>query len=270
MPQYPVFDALPSAGPDPNIPLPVSPPPDENPPWSGWDVLALAVLTLLSIFVLLFVTAFVAKHVLFPHRPMVEVGTYPLVTVAAQVVAYLVVLVFMFALVERGREQPFGRAIRWNWPSAWMAYLLGGGVLAIALQAFAHFLPMPKELPIDRFFQNTREAWALSLFGVTLAPLLEELFFRGFLYPVLVRRLTVVPAVVLTAVGFGLIHAPQLGRAWAPVLIVFLVGVVLTITRAITKSVAAGLLIHIAYNGTISAMIFLATDGFRHLDKLNQ
>lgn len=214
--------------------------------------------------------AFAAKRLIFPHKTLAEVGLDPLVTVAAQVVAYLVILAFMYALVERGRGQPFWRAIRWNWPQSWLAYLSGGCVLSIALQGLAHFLPMPKELPIDRFFQNAREAWVLSLFGMTLAPLLEELFFRGFLYPVLARRISVGPAILITAASFGVIHAPQLGRAWAPVLIVFLVGVVLTITRAITKSVAASLLIHIAYNATISVMIFAATDGFRHLEKLNQ
>jgi membrane protease YdiL (CAAX protease family) len=52
--------------------------------------------------------------------------------------------------------------------------------------------------------------------------------------------------------------------------VVFLVGLALTIARAITKSVAASLLMHIAYNGTISALIFVVTDGFRHLDKLSQ
>jgi uncharacterized protein len=175
----------------------------------------------------------------------------------------------MVALVKRGHGQPFWRAIRWNWPTNWLPYLFAGMVLAISLQGLAHLLPMPKELPIDRFFQNTREAWALSLFGVTLAPLLEELFFRGFLYPVLVRRLGTMLAVLFTAALFGLIHAPQLGRAWAPVLVVFLVGVVLTITRAATKSVAASLLIHVAYNGTLSALLFAASDGFRHLEKLN-
>jgi hypothetical protein len=30
------------------------------------------------------------------------------------------------------------------------------------------------------------------------------------------------------------------------------------------------LLIHVAYNGTISGLMFAATDGFRHLEKLNQ
>jgi hypothetical protein len=143
-------------------------------------------------------------------------------------------------------------------------------VLSVGLQGVAHFLPMPRELPIDRFFQTAQEAWVLSIFGMTLAPLMEELFFRGFLYPVLVRRLGIVIAVIITAATFGMIHAPQLGHAWGPVLVVFMVGLALTITRAVTRSVAPGFLMHVAYNGTISVLIFAATDGFRHLERLNQ
>jgi uncharacterized protein len=249
--------------------LPAPPGRDEDPPWSGWDVLGIAFLTVLSIFFFLFLTAFAAKLLFFRQHSLAQVGIDPLVTVVAQVLAYVGVLAFMVALVKRGHGQPFWRAVRWNWPSNWSLYLFVGVLLAICLQGLAHLLPMPKELPIDRFFQNTREAWALSVFGVTLAPLLEELFFRGFLYPVLARRLGMVLAIVFTASAFGLIHAPQLGRAWAPVLVVFLVGVALTITRALTKSVAASLLIHVAYNGTLSALLFAASDGFRHLEKLN-
>jgi membrane protease YdiL (CAAX protease family) len=267
-PEYPVFDLPPGHEPPPG-PTPVPPRHGEDPPWSGWDVLGIALLTILAIVVFLFATTLAAQQLLFPRQPAMEVAKIPLVTVAAQGLAYIAVLIFMIALVKRlGRS--FGQALRWNWPRNSLVYLLGGVVLAFGLQGLAHFLPMPKELPIDRFFQTTSEAWVLSVFGVTLAPLLEELFFRGFLYPVLVRRLGVFAAVLLTSAGFGLIHAPQLCRAWAPVLVVFLVGLALTITRALTKSVASSLLIHIAYNGTISALIFAASDGFRHLDKLNQ
>ena len=113
-------------------------------------------------------------------------------------------------------------------------------------------------------------AWALSLFSITFAPLLEELFFRGFLYPVLVRRFGVAIAVLTTSAAFSLIHAPQLGRAWGPVLVIFIVGLALTVTRAITKSVAASLLMHMAYNSTLSVLLFIGTDGFRHLERLNQ
>ena len=233
-------------------------------------MLAIAALTVFLIFISLLGATFAARQLLFRNLPLTEVAKFPLVTVAAQCVAYLLVLGSMVAIAKRGGGQSFWRSIRFNWPRIWPAYLFAGVALAIVLQALAHFLPMPKELPIDRFFQTTIEAWSLSLFGITMAPLLEEFFFRGFLYPVLVRKFGVVAAIVLTSAGFGLIHAPQLGRAWAPVLVVFLVGLTLTITRALTKSVAASLLIHIAYNGTISVLIFAVSDGFRHLDKLNQ
>jgi membrane protease YdiL (CAAX protease family) len=251
-----------------------SPPPatviSEDPSWSEWEVLQIAMLTVASIVSFLFLITFAAQRLLYANSTIAEVAGYPWVTVLAQLLAYFVVLLFMVSVVKRKPGESFWRAIRWDWPQSWSAYLFGGVILALALQGLAHFLPMPKELPIDRFFRTPREAWALSLFGVSLAPLLEEFFFRGFLYPVLARRLGVVLAILLTSIGFGLIHAPQLGKAWAPVLVVFLVGLALTITRAVTKSVAASLLMHVAYNGTISALIFAVSDGFRHLDKLAQ
>jgi membrane protease YdiL (CAAX protease family) len=226
-------------------------------------------LTVASVFILLLLSTFVAQKVLYPTIALVDVAQYPLVSVVAQLIAYAVVFTFMVFVVKH-HGQPFWRAMRWNWPLNWMGYLLGGVVLSIALQALAHWLPMPKELPMDRFFQTSRQAWVLAIFGTTAAPLLEELFFRGFLYPVLNRRLGVALSVFLTALAFSLIHAPQLGRAWGPVLVIFIVGLALTITRAITKSVAAGVLVHIAYNGTISVLLFAATGGFRHLERLNQ
>lgn len=242
----------------------------ENPPWTGWDVLQIAILTIVSIFVFLIACTFAAQKLFFRNLEFVEVARFPLITVFAQLLAYLLVLAFMASILKRAPGMPFWSAISWNWPRNWHRYLLAGVVLSFVLQAVAHVLPMPKELPIDRFFQTTAEAWALSIFGMTLAPLLEELFFRGFLFPVLARRLGMFAAIALTAASFGLLHAPQLARAWGPVLVVFLVGLVLTITRAVTKSVAAGVLIHIAYNGTISVLIFIASGGFRHLDRLNQ
>jgi membrane protease YdiL (CAAX protease family) len=191
----------------------------------------------------------------------------PLISVFAQVAAYPVVLAFMYTVATRS-ERRFWTAIRWNWPRQAMWFFLAGIVFSLGLQALAHLLPMPKRLPIERFFQTPVEAWVLSIFGMTLAPLVEELFFRGFLYPVLARRMGAFLAVLLTAGGFTLIHVPQLARAWGPVLIVFLIGLVLTLVRAFTRSVAAGVLIHTAYNGTISALLFVASGGFHHLNKL--
>jgi membrane protease YdiL (CAAX protease family) len=238
--------------------------------WNGWDVILIAAITLFSIFVFVLGTTFVAQKLFYPRLPLMEVGKIPLVTVVAQLFAYVIVFAFMIWLVSGHYGRRFFKEVRWKWPDGWWLYLGLGVALSITLQAVASFLPMPKELPIDKFFQTPAEAWVLSLFGMSVAPLMEELFFRGFLYPVLARRLGLVAGIGLTSLGFGLIHAPQLGRAWAPVLVVFLVGVALTVVRARTKSVAASMLVHMAYNGTLSLALFVASSGFRHLEKLNQ
>jgi membrane protease YdiL (CAAX protease family) len=45
------------------------------------------------------------------------------------------------------------------------------------------------------------------------------------------------------------------------------VGVVLTVVRAATKSVAASFVVHAGYNATLMLLAAVATDGFRHMDK---
>jgi hypothetical protein len=77
-------------------------------------------------------------------------------------------------------------------------------------------------------------------------------------------------AIVVTASSFAMVHSDQLGRAWAPLLVLFLVGLTLTITRAITRSVAPGYLIHVGYNLTLFGLMFVATDHFRHLERMTQ
>jgi membrane protease YdiL (CAAX protease family) len=248
--------------------IPTAPP---DPAWTGWDVLRLIFLTIVALFVGVFAVLLFARWWVYPHTSLGEIARVPLVVVAGQSVAYLLILAYMYVLVTRERRRPdFLAAIHWNFPSNIAAYVFAGFALSLSLQVLAHFLPIPKELPIDSFFRTPAEAWALSILSITLAPLMEELFFRGFLYPVLARRLGLPIAVFMTAFGFALLHGAQLMFSWGPVLVIFLVGIVLTIVRAKTNSVAAGVLIHMAYNGTITVAMFAATDGFRHLEKLNQ
>jgi membrane protease YdiL (CAAX protease family) len=272
-PPNPIFDGNAPSGLEPpsSAPLAEKQPPIEDPVWTGWEVLALGAVTIfLAMFLFPLMVTLAARQWIYPQVPLMEIVRFPGLIVLSQLLAYLVILGFMYFIVRRDRTVDFWQAIRWNWPRSPGVYLLIGIILSVGLQAFAHLLPIPKSLPIDQFFRTTREAYILSIFGVTFAPLLEELFFRGFLYPVLARRLGMAVAVFLTALGFAAIHGAQLMYSWGPVLVIFTVGLALTIVRARTKSVAASLLIHIAYNGTISILMYIATDRFRHLEKLNQ
>lgn len=265
-------ESLDAAATDPTPLLEIPAVPEQrDPAWTGLDVIRLLVLAIVALFAGVGIVLLAAHFWIDPHSSIGALGRSPIIIVAGQGVAYLLLIGYMYVLVTRERRQPsFLAAIHWNPPKHPELYLIFGFVLSIALELFANLLPMPKNLPIENFFGTPADAWALSIFGITLAPLMEELFFRAFLYPVLARSMGVFAAIIVTGIAFALLHGSQLSFSWGPVLVIFLVGVVLTAVRAYKNSVAAGLLIHIAYNATISLEIFAKTDAFRHLEKLNQ
>jgi membrane protease YdiL (CAAX protease family) len=260
-----VVDPLPPAGFAPARPAPKA---GEDPVWSGWDVLLIAVLTVLLAFFLVPLLIFSgAQHFFYPHESWMEVAQKPALLLLSQFLGYIPVALYMVVLIQGKYHGRFWQAMRWNWPGMLGVSMLGLGVLMLGFNLLDRFLPMPKDTPFEQFFDRPLDAYLLAVFAVTLGPLMEELFFRGFLYPVIARRMGALWGILLTALPFGLIHFFQYGRSWGAVLIIFLVGIVLTTVRAITKSVASSFLAHVGYNGTLMVLAALQTDGFRHMEK---
>jgi membrane protease YdiL (CAAX protease family) len=256
--------------PDPLPPdaLPASPHPSaENPVWNGWDVLQIAGLAVLSVIVLQILILVGAKELIYQHLSWRAVTQKAVLAILAQFVAYIALAIYMVALVQGKYHVEFWPAIRWNWPSSQWRLLGLGALVLVVLNFLGHFLPMPKSTPFEDFFAHPRDAYLMSVFAVTFGPLMEELFFRGFLYPVLARRMGVVWGIFFTALPFGLIHMFQYGYAWGVVLLIFLMGVVCTAVRAATGSVASSFLVHVGYNATEMFLFAVATDGFRHMEK---
>lgn len=245
----------------------------ENPVFGMLDILLILLCALVSLFFAFIVMfAWLAITGKSLDRAASELpGNGPLL-VGVQTLSYIWLVAFMVALVRMKHDRPFFAAISWNAPRAKAALtaILGGVALALFSEAISFLLSrwIPKSLPIDAFFRTRSSIYAMVFFGIAVAPLVEELFFRGFLYPVLARSLGILPSIGLTAAAFALLHEGQLAHAWAPLLVLFIVGTTITAVRARTRSVATGLLIHVGYNTTLFAMLFVATDGFRHLDKL--
>jgi membrane protease YdiL (CAAX protease family) len=238
----------------------------ENPVWSGWDVLVIAILTLGVILATQLITVLLARELIHPRQSFLDLAQKPSLALLSEFLAYLVVGIYMFLLLEGKYRTPFWPAIRWNWPDTAGLSVTGIGVLMLGFDALGKFLPMPKTTPFDQFFGRPTDAYLTAAFAITLGPLMEELFFRGFLYPIIARRMGAVWGIILTALPFGLMHYAQY-RSWAAVLIIVLVGAVLTAVRAVTKSVASSFLAHVGYNGTLMLLAAIATDGFRHMEK---
>lgn len=250
-----------------SLSVPVQP---QNPPWSGWDVLRILLMALGALFL-----SFVALAFVVPGRDvrarLNTLDARPELLIIGQMVAYLLILGYMYVLVTRERRQPrFWQAVSWNWPSSAWTFLVLGFLIQVVFLVVERFLPFPKQMPFDAVLKRPFSIVLISLFSVTLGPLMEEMFFRGFFYPVLKRRVGVATAIIATAFPFALMHAAQYGNSWASVLLIFVVGVALAAVRENSNSLGASFLVHVGYNGTIMVILFAATDGFRHLEKLNQ
>jgi len=91
------------------------------------------------------------------------------------------------------------------------------------------------------------------VYGVGLAPILEEIVFRGFALPPLVRALGPAPAIAIDALAFGLLHLDD------PVAVppLALLGATLAWLRWRTGSLWPSFVLHFT-NNLIAFVILLA------------
>jgi uncharacterized protein len=146
--------------------------------------------------------------------------------------------------------------------------VLGGIVLAVGLALAASMAPESKSFPLEKLFSSPLDAWVLGAFAVTVAPFMEELIFRGVLFAFFERSLGLTFAVVGTAVLFAAMHIPEYWGAWTHVAMILVVGVVFSLARGITGSLAPSVILHAAYNATLMTGLYLGTRQFHNIHAL--
>jgi membrane protease YdiL (CAAX protease family) len=133
--------------------------------------------------------------------------------------------------------------------------------MAVALVAWLIHAP-PTTGPLVEMLKDRRTLMLLAIFGTTAAPLFEELAFRGFLQPLLVRSLGAVAGIGLTAALFGSLHYSEYGNSWRSALLVGLSGVAFGCIRHFTGSTRASTIAHAAFNALPFVSLF--TQGLPH------
>ncbi|HVJ05090.1 MAG TPA: CPBP family intramembrane glutamic endopeptidase [Candidatus Saccharimonadales bacterium] len=244
-------------------PRPWSLAPEPEPVFGLVAVIFTFVSTLLAIIFCGAIAIVVSRHVVpLGHIRPVDLASDPRVIVPAQLAAYLLVFGVLWRMFSHHFQIGFFRALSWNWPLRWPVFLVGGAVLAMSVLLSSRFLPAPPELPIDKMMRTPADAWLLSIFGVFFAPFVEEVLFRGLLFPALARRAGALFSLLMTSVLFGAIHSQQLAGAWIQVTCIVLVGIVLTVVRWRFRSLASSTLVHVGYNGALFVALFIQTRGF--------
>jgi membrane protease YdiL (CAAX protease family) len=274
---------------------------------------------------LLFLTQLVVislAHTTHDAHASAEVLLQPKRQLASMAVTYLVTLGACFLVFPLFWQGSFPEGLNWDGRKALrQAFRLVALGLCVGwmVQAVSSLIPMPKSIPMDDFFKTPSDVWLVTLFGTLLAPLFEEIAFRGFLLPAFTigfdwlgamarylfafsfarlrgqqppRYVTAFPehasaglaektgnlffrsrtalaaASILTSALFALLHAEQLAHAWGALIVLFGVSLVLTLVRVRTRSVACSTLVHASYNLSVFLTLFVATGGYRHLDRM--
>jgi hypothetical protein len=135
---------------------------------------------------------------------------------------------------------------------------VGGFVLSPLVSLVASLAHTP-EVHLEALDQLEKQPVILAIFGVmaiTIAPLFEELLFRGFLQPLFTRTFGVAAGILITAILFGSLHAPEYKFVWQYVVAVSFVGVVLGVVRYRTGSIIPSTLMHACYNAVAAIDIF--------------
>ena len=173
-------------------------------------------------------------------------------TLVFQSFMYVFLVGALYLVIAWRYGEPFLPSLGWTFsiPNAFLV-LAAGPALTIALSALGVLLHAPLDSSqIEVLIKSRASLAAIILFGVVLAPIFEEMMFRGFLLPLLVRSVGPWLGIVLTAVPFALLHGAQNQWAWQPVLLIGIAGIAFGYVRYKTGSTTAAFLMHAAYNAT--------------------
>ena len=167
-----------------------------------------------------------------------------------------VVIAFAFVSGTGGRSAALGLTRpRVSIGQGLVAFAVTAMLMSVVAHLATRFVPSTGTAPIETFVREPSGTLSFATLAV-LAPIAEELFFRGFVYGTALRFGRVV-AFALAALLFAGAHAPQAWGGWGALSAVVAAGVGLTALRAWSGSIAVPVAAHLLYNAA------LAYGGFR-------
>jgi membrane protease YdiL (CAAX protease family) len=204
--------------------------------------------------------------------------TVILLSLLGVIPAHALTIFVAWAVVTWWGKRPFWETIRWSWPvdaSPWRrALLLGSTVLlAVALLALGRVITGifgGDETQIDQLIKSSFAARITTAFlAAATAPFVEEVIYRGVLFPAVDRAFGTVWAVLVVSLMFAGIHLLQYRNNLGVIAVISMLSITLTLVRALTGRLFPCFLIHLVFNGIQSITIVASPylESTQHLEK---
>lgn len=229
----------------------------ESVTWGISDVIRISLVILFISYLVGVIEAFVIKalHINLDANLRIIVITFFIDAFACLVLLYFVIIKHKKTLASVGLKFSFFFK---NVLAGITAYifivpsLLVILILSIRLLNFLGYSP-PTQPILEAFMEEERSRVLLflTIFVSVFGPLVEEMFFRGFVYPAIKKRLGILAAVLLSAAMFSLLHTNIVG--FLPIMTL---GVLLAYLYETTGSLVSSITVHIIHNSIIVSFIF--------------
>lgn len=226
--------------------------------WGVWDVAKVVILFLFFGYIIIMVESVLARIF-----PAIKDDNFRMILNSSVLDAIAVILIIYFAVVERKEKiaslglslKNFGRNIFYGV----IGYIALIPILIAVLAATAFFVNMikyvPPKQPVVELFLKEKDAHFLfytSVFAAICGPMIEELFFRGFMYGAFKKRLGILPAVIITSATFAALHAHAVG--FLPIMVL---GVLLAYLYEKTGTLVSSITVHAIHNLSMVLLVFL-------------
>ena len=231
------------------------------PPWDGAD----AALGALAAVVATFVAVIIAS-VFLAGEDEASSGIILKLALTGALNVVFIGIVWGLAVRRRGASWTdlglrrwSGGGTLWAVPAAVLVML----AIVIAYGAVIDAIGWGEDLEIE-FFDDRRIGVlaAASALAIVAAPIVEELFFRGFVLQGLTRHMTPVKAALLSSALFALAHVRPV--TYVPI---FLIGLVLAFVFLKTRSLPLAMAAHAVYNAVVVA-VTLSVDSSAWMGRL--
>lgn len=137
----------------------------------------------------------------------------------------------------------------------WLGYVLVAALFIALVDVQPNQEDIARELGFE---ESTLTAIIVGILIVGLAPIAEELFFRGFLYTGLRSAMPMAPAAIVSGILFGSIHLTSGDVVVAGQLSIL--GVVLAVTYEKTRALWAPIIVHAINNGIAFSVLAFDVD----------
>ncbi|MFA6988561.1 MAG: type II CAAX endopeptidase family protein [Candidatus Gastranaerophilaceae bacterium] len=169
-----------------------------------------------------------------------------------QILSSLALLVTTYLTIKFQFKESFTEVMGIDFKNI-KSYIITGILATIVLVLFTTIINILSIFVFNNSFKNPYESFSpekirlISIFAILIAPIVEEVFFRGFIQPVFVKRFGMYIGIFTTSVIFGLSHSQYTNYSTA-LLSVIAIGIVLGIVKEKTGSIIPGILAHFINN----------------------